>query len=341
MNEPRASDHAWLGYDGARCVHAAIETASCRACVDVCPRDAWHLDDAALEFHGGRCDGCGLCVPACPRRAITATPRFARTEVAGSAVMVVACDRVSATSGAGRPGCLHAISLTDLLRAYAEGYGVWLVTRGDCAACPRGSAESLFSRLAHLNVMLRQRGKRPILLREVSLQVSSSLISGAAVAASRRGFIRTLSRRPLAMLLDPLADIDSSASQPPGEYLPDGDDAMMPWVVELDPMRCIGCHACARVCPEGAIRFDPAVPAYHLRHRACSGCGLCVDVCEAGALELRAWAEPSLSGVALSEKRCRSCGVTFHTPLARHDATAQCWICTHSQPSRRLYQVME
>lgn len=341
MTEPRGSVPALPEYDGAHCVHAAIENASCRACVDACPRHAWHLDDSALEFDAGRCDGCGLCVPACPGRAIKLTPQPARREVAGSVVMVLACDQVSAASGPGRIGCLHAVSLSDLLRAYGNGYGVWLLTRGDCAACPRGAAESLFNRVAHLNVMLRQRGKQALLMREVSSQVSSSLLAAPAVPASRRGFIRALSRRPVAALLGANSDVESGTSKPPGEYLPEGDDAMMPWVVSLDPMRCIGCHACARVCPEGAIRFDALAPAYRLRHRACSGCGLCVNICEAGAVDIRSWAEPSLTSVALAEMRCRSCGISFHTVLARRDVTAQCWICTRSQPSRRLYQVMD
>ena len=55
---------------GERCVHALSATASCKACVDVCPEDAWLLDDEALGLDTERCDGCGLCAAACPERAI-------------------------------------------------------------------------------------------------------------------------------------------------------------------------------------------------------------------------------------------------------------------------------
>jgi ferredoxin len=261
--------------------------------------------------------------------------------VAGTTVLVAVCDKVSTiTSGAGWIGCLHAISLSDLLRSYGEGNRVWVLAHGDCGACSRGKVESVFSRVAHLNSMLRQRGRPAILLREVSAQAGLSLLAAAVAPATRRGFFRSLARRPATLLNADLV-MENGRRQAPGEYLPVGDDAMMPWVVKLDPTCCIACHACARVCPEGAIRFDKEVPAYRLRHRACTGCGLCVDVCERQAVKIRSWAEPTQTSMTLAEKRCRSCGVDFHFPLARTDSSAQCWVCTHSRPSQRLYQVME
>ena len=55
---------------GERCVHAVIEQASCQACVDACPHQAWVLDDDSLGIDLGSCDGCGLCAAACPQAAI-------------------------------------------------------------------------------------------------------------------------------------------------------------------------------------------------------------------------------------------------------------------------------
>jgi ferredoxin len=339
--------------DGARCVHAAIETASCRACVEVCPKSAWRLDDAALEFDSGQCDGCGLCVPACPRQAIVLPLALASRLVAGTNAMLAACDRAGGDAVEGdigsvaaqhdQPGripCLHAIGLGELLRAYRAGQRIWLLAHADCTHCPRGQAERLSTRLSHINTSLRQRGRPVIVLREVSPAAWTTLIKGVGTAQgqARRGFFVTLSRRPLAALLGEPSETEQE-HKPPGEYLPDGDDALMPWVIRLNPSRCVGCHACSRVCPEAAIQFDAETPAYRLRHRACTGCGMCQDVCQHHAVILQSWAEPTQTALPLVEQHCPRCGVAFHTPAESSSQPRFCWVCA-SDTRKRLFQVM-
>lgn len=345
--------------DGARCVHAAIETATCRACVEVCPRKAWRLDDAALEFDSGLCDGCGLCVPACPRQAIDLPLALAIRAVAGTNAVMAACDfagsdeivsdvvsavanRASHQNESGRIACLHAIGLGELLRAYQAGKHVWLLAHGDCAGCSRGQGEKLFTRLVHLNAALRQRGRRPVVLREVTLAAWSGLINaaGAAEADARRGFFRALTQQPASVLIGAPPGPENAPLMPPGEYLPEGDDALMPWVISLNSSRCVGCHACSRVCPEAAIQFDAQVPAYLLRQRACTGCGLCQDVCQHHALTLQPWAEPTQWVLPLVEKHCPGCRVVFHSPAEVSIHSQSCWVCA-SAKLKRLFQVMD
>ncbi|KAF0103618.1 MAG: 4Fe-4S ferredoxin [bacterium] len=327
-------------------MHAAIETAACRACVEACPCGAWHLDDTALEFNASRCDGCGLCVPACPGQAISLPLALAIRPLAGSHAVLAACAHAGAeASGHVGPGlvpCLHAIGTADLLRAYRAGQHAWLLAHGDCAACPRGQGETLFARVAHVNAALRQRGRRPMLTRQVSPATWFALVTDAdAVGAqARRAFLRSLSRRPATLLTGTAAVTEAERTGAPGEDLPDGEDALMPWTVNLDAGRCVGCHACTRVCPRGAIEYDTAASAYRLRHRACTGCGLCRDVCAHRAVALRAWAEPTQWLLPLAERRCARCGVTYTAPTAAAGKHAHCWVCAAKQQPSRLYQVM-
>ncbi|HRH82016.1 MAG TPA: 4Fe-4S dicluster domain-containing protein [Thiobacillaceae bacterium] len=329
--------------DAGRCVHSRIETASCQACVDVCPTQAWRLDDDGLNLREAACDGCGLCQPACPGAALSLPARPARRKVAGTDAMVAVCDRVAAgvDGREGCLGCLNAIALTDLLRPYWQGYRVWLLASGDCTACPRGRAEPLYERIERLNIALRQRGRAPIVHRHVSAQVADGLLAADGENVTRRGFFRTLSRRPAAAVVGSRVVDEAPAAGTLADLLPAGDDALLPWVVELDARRCTGCHACARVCPEGAIVLDESAPAYRLRHRACTGCGLCRDVCESGAVAPRAWSEPKQTLVPLRRQRCRACGVDFHVPADASAEEGQCRICLRAKPTRRLYQVMD
>ena len=59
--------------------------------------------------------------------------------------------------------------------------------------------------------------------------------------------------------------------------------------------RCIGCRACAEVCPTGAHVF--ADGAHTLNRELCTACGACVEACLPGALEYYG-TEMSADGVA-------------------------------------------
>ena len=61
--------------------------------------------------------------------------------------------------------------------------------------------------------------------------------------------------------------------------------------------RCIGCHACERICAHGAVSFDETrerelangtvrtVHVAHIDHDRCVGCGRCIGACNQDAIE--------------------------------------------------------
>jgi len=51
----------------------------CGVCIERCPFDAWHRDEAdgPVRLASSRCFGCGLCVSTCPEGAVSLVPREA------------------------------------------------------------------------------------------------------------------------------------------------------------------------------------------------------------------------------------------------------------------------
>ena len=58
--------------------------------------------------------------------------------------------------------------------------------------------------------------------------------------------------------------------------------------LSFEPSKCIGCDACLKVCPSGAIKKDTAAAAQgpqalSFNRAACTNCGACAEVCYANA----------------------------------------------------------
>jgi Ni,Fe-hydrogenase III small subunit/Fe-S-cluster-containing hydrogenase component 2 len=88
----------------------------------------------------------------------------------------------------------------------------------------------------------------------------------------------------------------------------------------VDQAKCVGCGACAHVCPADAIEIAGRGTERRVRfmHKDCIFCGSCQDVCPSEAVELRAgrkeWfqtKEASLSEASLAVRTCRLCGAAY------------------------------
>ena len=71
-------------------------------------------------------------------------------------------------------------------------------------------------------------------------------------------------------------------------------------IAEVDPDLCIGCGACASVCPFKAIDWGPTgFP--RVNKAACKGCGLCSVECPVGAMQLKYYKDyqllPAIQGI--------------------------------------------
>jgi Pyruvate/2-oxoacid:ferredoxin oxidoreductase delta subunit len=311
------------------------------------------LDDEQLGIDVRRCDGCKLCVAACPEGAIQADLVPVLKDNAGHTVAMLACEHSGADAGTGTVPCLHAICLNDLIAFYRKGVDTLVSCSADCDNCSRGRAQRLELRLEKVNLLLRERRLPAIRYRKVTAGEWSRIgeqlpTASGGSSMSRRQFFRRATQ--VAVLeqtaLRGLSDPSVGDFSPPGALIPSqGTNQTVPFAPQIDPARCNACDACVRLCPHAAIRVDDADlannRAYVIRPDQCTGCGICTDVCDQQAISVSTWTRPVLLRIPLTTDRCRGCGAVFHAPVGSQTEKRKCRICVLTGSHKLLYQVLD
>ncbi|MEZ5538320.1 MAG: 4Fe-4S binding protein [Thiolinea sp.] len=267
-----------------RCVHSLCEISECSRCVDSCPQDAWLLDDEKLAIDTGRCDGCGLCVVACPEAALDIPLSAALTEYQGGKTLLFACEAAGTGADRGVIPCLHAISQHTLLDYYQAGYRQIISACGDCNTCPRHNRQTSHDhhdpfrlRLKELNRLLASRTAATIRHARVSGDKWTGYLHnkahhkaepGSNTIRQRRHFLGNAAIRIVEYGLGEHAQQKphgSWAKKLPTPVHADNNRksgktssaaALYPYVPEFDITGCNGCDACIRLCPHQAITLS-------------------------------------------------------------------------------------
>lgn len=336
-----------------RCVHDHIHTARCRACVEACPLEAWVIDDERLGIDINACDGCGLCVPACPEGAIFSNNALADTDFRSwksHPAIFRACERSDLDTADCRIPCVHSVGMRELLHHYPQGMTTWIITTADCDTCPRGRVQRLAESVRQANALLQSRSLEPIAL--VTLEpaqwkkiLNQSIPYQTGPISTRRDFFRDALRTVVKTTREAAAPTEDQPAHfiVPTAWLPDDLSAVALHSPVIDPLRCNGCDGCVRLCPHQAITLEttPAEPCYRIESRHCTGCGICRDVCDQNAVAIVTLQAPPQKTVPLAVTQCPACAIRYHLPTARFQPHGLCPICAKTRHGRHLYQVLK
>jgi ferredoxin len=333
--------------DGERCVHGRSPSAGCRACVAACPTGAFVLDEDMLGIRESGCDGCGLCRPVCPERAIALpfTPLL-RSDRDERLALFARCERAGG-DGPGEVACIHALGRADLEKLEKRRLTLVALFAGDCSACPRGpggeqghpSADQL---VVSYNAFRAARGLAMLELRRVDDDAGWRAALARFPEPAER--VDPSRRRLLAAFRGSLDDsrIDARPTEPAAER---GADWLYYHRPQLDAAACNGCDACVNICPHGVLalhRGGATGLSYVIDPTGCTGCGLCRDVCAPQAIAILGLGRLEQARLPLGEGKCYKCGVPFHRPARQpHAAAGLCRICADKDPTSKLYQVYD
>ncbi len=340
------------------CVHGLISSASCQSCVDACPHDAWILGEDALGLDEDACNGCGLCIPACPTGALHDHFPYVIRPVAGQAVALFGCERSVAQDTEAALPCVHSLGIRQLLLLHTSGVSHLLLATDDCSLCPDCPGEKLEQRVERLNLLLKERHRpliklsyRPVRVWKAVLKKEVLITRGTRL--NRRAFLSGVSSSQVLqeqlVSMDPLNRPESRTIAPGMLLDTTSGHQHLPWVPRIEAAACSGCDACIRLCPTQALRHeeqhedagkDISGSCYRMDAPRCTGCGICVDVCSEQAIRLRSWKSWAVESLPLSDAVCRRCGNNFHVPVdSELNAEGLCPIC-RSTGSKQLFQVL-
>ncbi len=342
--------------DSALCVYSLAECATCQRCVEACPTKAWILDDDALKLNVDLCNGCGLCLPACPEGALSQDRQLSIRSAECGKALFIHCEKSQyseslANNGESLLPCIHAIGLRDLVQYSQLAVSTIVTTTGDCQSCHRHAAPCLSDNVRDFNLFLKANS-----LPELSLYIldtkafqthweTSQPFVATGPVVSRRFFLRQTVNTALSQAIEPPSITESGPLDPPLKALQHSiTGELFPFVPSFDSARCNGCDACIQLCPHQALQFksDKAQTQYEIDATNCTGCHLCIDVCDQDAIELNSWQMLEQTVIPLHNASCPRCGVNFHLPYTnpKQDRTL-CRICMQTDHNQRLFQVLD
>jgi len=329
-----------------KCVRTLAKSASCDACVGVCPTSAITIESitnlpAVLP---SACVGCGACMGSCPTQAwsmsaFNATDFF--FEIVQAEQPLLSCRK--------NIPCLAALNEEHLLGLALLRSDVVLDTAG-CSSCEWALKAHIDTTIESVEYLLDAM-QSP---HRLHFTQAPYMPEGSA-SSNRREFLEKITLKNIVHAkanFDKAVDIDPDTLKafaldtidvaqirnkqfpdkrkilltalkrtptPEVLHVVDGGEVHFISDKRIDASLCTACQMCYRVCPTQALKSDYKASKITFDASLCLKCHLCHDVCEPKAITLKEgfdighfFAPATQNLVAFTVRLCNECGTYFH-----------------------------
>ncbi len=300
------------------CVHS-IADSSCNACVDICPHGAINLADGSLDLDLEKCDDCGLCVGTCPQHVLSNTWEK-ELEQTRSSQCYITCEFATIKGYGITITCIYSIHLDTLAKLFAHGIRCINLNSSECKTCIRYQENN---NIDFINKLLEKKLSKSLLVNKVIIQKNTKTKINQPNLSRRSLF------RPMQNLLEEAESLTENLNL-------DCTKDKMPFVPEIDELKCSACHACSKICPHQAITIKEQNDSiyYQITSQNCNGCQLCADICQDDAIKIFKHHKQLQTQVKLKARRCQQCKHTFFSIKSPQQAENICNVC-YKMPKRK------
>lgn len=292
-------------FDAGACLSVRYPDLDCGLCIPACPPKAIAIGDDGPAL-SGECTGCGRCAAACPTAAASVDGFAVPASLPeGGGPVDVDCWRVpvaDSAPGTLRVPCLGGVDAGWLLAVFALAgeRRLRLLDRGGCAGCPAGAGDSVAAVLDEARSLLAEAGvaesRLPVLVAQPqpSALLPSIPSAAEACAVDRRAFFRNL----VGGVARGVDDIRAPAAPAP---ISSPRHAVRP----VGRLRVVA--ALAQV----AASHGRSVPSRVLPALSIADCGahgVCAAVCPTGALRRQMSTDGVATGLEFNGTLCIACG---------------------------------
>jgi ferredoxin len=315
---------ASVAFRADRCLHSLDKYSSCEVCSDLCPASAIQRGHPP-KLIAERCQGCHACLAGCPTEAFVGKSELrsllsCADRLEGRSVGLL-CGRnmdqeaqapdadVSIRLGT----CLAALSAGAYLSLMLMGIEKVFVRTDACQSCSCMKAALQIDEQVSIVERLLSAAGRPCQVKlvdggQLQPRTHAPVWDVRNPPVSRRDLFRMSGIFGKALEVQALGEATGELDvATPAErrrmgktfravvsHLPHGDVSLagLPFATVRVSDACTACGACARVCPNGALRYvtDEEQTRFQLTFNpvACSGCQACEHVCLAQAAHVEA-----------------------------------------------------